>query len=202
MTDGDVDPQRRADVDSRADSEVQAVTHGDSEPTTAPTRPPADSTETSTAGATELDLGAARMIASLLTPEGERLDPARHAHLLCDPVFHPLLVDGRHTPLALGRSVRLANRAQRRALNARDGGCVFPGCDRPPGWCDAHHIQPFEQGGVTDLPNLALLCRHHHGVIHRVGWSLSVQPDGIPIWTTPAGHTLVGPRRSQLVLAA
>ena len=72
----------------------------------------------------------------------------------------------------------------------RDGGCVFPGCDMPAGWSDAHHITPWEHGGTTDLPNLALLCRHHHGVTHRTGWTMTTQPDQTFTWTTPTGRTL------------
>lgn len=126
----------------------------------------------------------------LRTPDGARLDPARYAHLLCDPVLHPLLVDHRQVPLALGLAVRLATPGQRRALAIRDGGCVFPGCDRPPGWCDAHHVQPCEQLGPTDLFNLALLCRYHHGISHRRGWAMEPGTDGDFRWTTPSGLVL------------
>ena len=68
--------------------------------------------------------------------------------------------------LDLGRTARYANRAQRRALAARDGGCAFPGCDRPHRSCDAHHIVWWEHGGTTDLDNLVLLCRFHHVITH------------------------------------
>ncbi len=125
------------------------------------------------------------------TPDGARLDPARCAHLLCDPVLHGLLVDHRQVPLALGLAVRLATPGQRRALAIRDAGCVFPGCDRPPGWCDAHHVQPYEHLGPTDLPNLALLCRHHHGVTHRRGWTMAPDRQGGFRWTTPNGLVLL-----------
>lgn len=127
---------------------------------------------------------------TLRTPNGHRLDPERYAHLLCDPVLHPLLVDHRQIPLALGLAARLATPGQRRALAIRDGGCVFPGCDRPPGWCDAHHVQPHDQLGPTDLPNLALLCRYHHGVTHRRGWMMQADLEGGFRWTTPAGLVL------------
>jgi len=43
-------------------------------------------------------------------------------------------------PLALGRSTRVVSPAQRHALTVRDRGCVFPACDRPLAWCDAHHL--------------------------------------------------------------
>jgi len=76
----------------------------------------------------------------------------------------------------------------------RDGGCVFPGCDLPTNWCDAHHIIPWDPHGLTDLPNLALLCRHHHGVTHRTGWTMTTQTDQTFTWTTPAGRTLTSQR--------
>lgn len=74
--------------------------------------------------------------------------------------------------LNLGREQRTASRAQRRALVARDGnGCAVPGCDRPTGWCDAHHVEhwttpPGHPGGRTDIDNLVHLCRWHHRRIH------------------------------------
>ncbi len=87
--------------------------------------------------------------------------------------------------------------SRRRALTVRDGGCVFPGCNAPAAWCDAHHVNHFEDGGPTDLNNLALLCRHHHGITHRTGWTMKIAPppdDESPpshfIWTTPDGHQL------------
>ncbi len=139
---------------------------------------------------------------TIRTPDGTWLDPARYQHLLCDPVFHALLVDGHQIPLALGRAVRLITPAQRRALAVRDRGCVFPGCDRPPGWCDAHHIRPYEAGGATDLSNLALLCRHHHGVTHRRGWTMQANLGGSFIWTTPTGRQLVRRRADVWIVAA
>ena len=75
-------------------------------------------------------------------------------------------------------------------LAIRDRGCVFPGCGAPPSWCDAHHIVDWDHHGDTDLSNLVLLCRHHHGVTHRHGWTLTADPDGDLTWTTPTGRTL------------
>jgi Domain of unknown function (DUF222)/HNH endonuclease len=70
-------------------------------------------------------------------------------------------------PLEVGRATRVVSPAQRTALAVRDGGCVVPGCDRPPGWCDAHHLRHWLHGGPTDLANLALLCRAHHRAVHE-----------------------------------
>jgi hypothetical protein len=74
--------------------------------------------------------------------------------------------------LDVGRASRLATPAQRIALAARDQGCRFPGCDRPPGWVDAHHIEEWLRGGKTDLEDLISLCRFHHRLVHEGGWTL------------------------------
>jgi HNH endonuclease len=81
-------------------------------------------------------------------------------------------------PLELGRAVRVVSAAQRTALAVRDGGCSFPGCDRPLAWCDAHHLRHWLHGGPTDLANLVLLCRAHHRAVHEGGWRLHRHPDG------------------------
>jgi hypothetical protein len=127
--------------------------------------------------------------ARLTTIENDELRFDRYEHLLCAPVLHALLMeDG--VPLKLGRQVRLATPAQRRALVMRDGGCVFPGCDARPSWCDAHHVVPFGKGGSTDVETMAMLCRRHHGVTHRKGWTMVATADQRFIWTTPAGRVL------------
>lgn len=80
--------------------------------------------------------------------------------------------------LSLGRSRRLVSRSQRQALAVRDGGCSFPGCDRPPEWTDAHHLHHWADGGNTDLDNLVLLCRRHHVLCHEGSWRLERMTDG------------------------
>jgi hypothetical protein len=72
----------------------------------------------------------------------------------------------------------------RRALIVRDKGCAFPGCDRPPGWCEAHHIQSWLDGGSTALSNLVLLCNHHHERVHAQNWHITIV-DGHPEFTPP-----------------
>ena len=119
-------------------------------------------------------------------------DVARH--LCCDASFTPIYVDSHGVPLDAGREERRPNRAQRRALAFRDGGCTFPGCDLPASWCDAHLVRPWGEGGLTDLSNLALLCRYHHGVTHRNGWTMTVLADQTFAWTTPSGATLTSQR--------
>ena len=117
--------------------------------------------------------------------------------LLCDPVVRALVVDSLGVPLDLGRSVRFATRDQRRALAARDGGCVFPGCGAPASWTDAHHVVRFADGGTSDLSNLASLCRHHHGVVHRRGWSMTATEGQRFTFTTPRGLVLRSQRHGR-----
>jgi hypothetical protein len=109
---------------------------------------------------------------------------------ICDPVISILRFSGNNAVLNLQRTQRLANREQRRALAARDGGCIFPGCDCPISWTDKHHVDDWDHGGLTDLRNFASLCRFHHGVTHRKGWTMVANGDGTFTWTTPHGRTL------------
>jgi hypothetical protein len=124
------------------------------------------------------------------TPDGDPVDRRACGHLLCDPTLHSLWRDGASQPLDLKRSVRFATPHQRRVLGIRDGGCVFPGCGARASWCDVHHLVPWEHGGETNLDGLALLCRHHHGVSHRRGWTMTTDPAGAFRWTTPSGGVL------------
>jgi hypothetical protein len=87
--------------------------------------------------------------------------------------------------LEVGRATRVVAPAQRSALSVRDGGCRFPGCDRPLAWCDAHHLRHWVHGGATDLGNLVLLCRGHHHAVHEGGWRLHRHADGTFTATPP-----------------
>ncbi|MFM8267853.1 MAG: DUF222 domain-containing protein [Ilumatobacteraceae bacterium] len=97
--------------------------------------------------------------------------------------------------LDLGRAVRLATDDQYRALVARDGGCRWPGCDRPASWCEVDHLVPWSAGGRTDLANLVLWCTAHHAEKHRAGCEvigdaddLSIRrPDGVVMRCPPRG---------------
>ena len=88
----------------------------------------------------------------------------------------------------LNHASRTVPAPTRRALEARDGHCVWPGCGRPTSWCDGHHLVWWTKGGETALPNLALLCRPHHRLVHEGGWALqrkgnawhTAPPDKIP----------------------
>ena len=82
-------------------------------------------------------------------------------------------------------AIRTVPASTRRALESRDRHCVFPGCTRPSHWCDGHHLVWWTRGGATALPNLALLCRHHHRMVHEEGWTLE-RKDGTWISRPPA----------------
>ncbi|MFC4946180.1 HNH endonuclease signature motif containing protein, partial [Pseudonocardia sp. GCM10023141] len=67
----------------------------------------------------------------------------------------------------------------------RDQGCAWPGRDRPPSWCDGHHIQYWEHGGPTSLDNCVLLCKAHHRLQHDSEWIIQIR-DGLPGFIPPA----------------
>ena len=107
--------------------------------------------------------------------------------LACDAEILPAILGGPSEILDLGRSQRLVTPALRQALNLRDGGCTFPGCEAPLGVCHAHHTPPWWAGGLTDLNHTALLCPHHHNLVEpsRTGppgqrWELRIADDGLP----------------------
>jgi hypothetical protein len=91
--------------------------------------------------------------------------------------------------LNLGRTTRLANRAQRRALRGLYATCAIEGCDVPFELCDIHHVIWWEHGGCTDLVDLIPACNRHHHLIHQHGWQLSLTPDRILTIRFPDGTT-------------
>jgi Domain of unknown function (DUF222) len=103
----------------------------------------------------------------------------------CDCQVIPVVLGAHGEPLNVGRASRDATPAIRRALDVRDGGCAFPGCDRPPKWCIVHHIWLWTDGGPTSCGNTVLLCGHHHRVVHHHGWDVHIEPDGLPSFYPP-----------------
>jgi hypothetical protein len=81
-----------------------------------------------------------------------------------------------HAPgeLDLGRSTRLASRAQRRALRGLYSSCAIPGCSVRYERCKLHHVEWWRHGGRTDLHNLLPICVHHHTKIHDHGWVIEL----------------------------
>jgi hypothetical protein len=120
--------------------------------------------------------------------DGPPLPAASIKRLLCDCAVHRVVTDGASGILDYGRSTRTVPVDLFNALVLRDQGCREPGCDRPPEWCDAHHVIPWEEGGPTSLDNLVLKCRHDHVKGHQPGWSDKLLPDGTYVVTDPRGH--------------
>jgi Domain of unknown function (DUF222) len=109
-------------------------------------------------------LGAARL------DTGEAISAALARRLACEagiiPTVYRRVMDGRSVVLDMGRRTRLHTEHQRIALDIEHGGCSAEGCDRPSGWCHAHHETPWSHGGGTSVDNGRLLCPFHHRKAH------------------------------------
>ncbi|HUG49450.1 MAG TPA: DUF222 domain-containing protein [Terrimesophilobacter sp.] len=96
----------------------------------------------------------------------------------------PILFDDNGQVLDLGREQRLFTPAQKIAISARDGGCMWTGCDSPPGSTETHHIDQWDRDhGNTDVALGVLLCRHHHLLLHNNHWNIILR-DG-SYWLIP-----------------
>ncbi|HXF73453.1 MAG TPA: DUF222 domain-containing protein [Actinomycetota bacterium] len=116
------------------------------------------------------------------------LTPSQARRWACDADLVRLISRGRSEPLDVGRRTPVVPPALRRALAFRDRGCRYPGCARPPRWCEAHHVRHWADGGETSLSNTVLLCRRHHRMVHRgLGRPLAVV-DGRPAFLGPDGE--------------
>ncbi|MGJ9421722.1 DUF222 domain-containing protein [Aeromicrobium sp. CF3.5] len=136
-----------------------------------------------------LDLEALRgQLRAATLSTGTRVSASQARQLACRARILPAVLGGTSLPLDLGRTQRLFSPTQRIALAMRDGGCVFPGCDRPPPWTEAHHITPWSDDGPTDLSDGALLCPFHHHVVHDHGWQLRISPDDGTVELRLPGH--------------
>ncbi|MEW1987994.1 DUF222 domain-containing protein [Brevibacterium casei] len=110
-------------------------------------------------------------------------------------VFFHLMSETAHTMQVMTEK-RFANKKQVAVITARDKGCTFPGCDAPPGWCEANHVVPWARGGKTTINNLALACSAHHHLLDRSDWEMLMLLDGRPAWRPPAS---VDPARRPLL---
>jgi uncharacterized protein DUF222 len=128
---------------------------------------------------------------------GLAITPDTVRRLACDAKILPAVMGSAGQTLDLGRSQRTWTGPARRAVILRDRGCVFPDCDKPPAWCDVHHIDYFSHGGRTDLCNAALLCAFHHYLIHHSDWTITMTGDGHPYVIPPSWlDPLRRPRRN------
>ena len=118
------------------------------------------------------------------TESGEDISADAVRRIACDADLFALIMSRRGAPLRMGRRKRTVTPTQWVALCARDSGCVFPGCQRPASFCEAHHLVHWVDGGPTDLENLGLLCGRHHDLIHHEGWRVVLGLDRRP-WLRP-----------------
>ncbi len=128
--------------------------------------------------------------------------------MCCDAELNRVVTRGASTILDYGTTTRLASDSQYYAMVARDGGCRWPGCDRPPGWTQAHHIdEVFLDDGPTDLNKMCLTCSTHHDYLHHHGWKYVGtaddlwlrKPDGTLIPAPCRGPAFNNPKQLQLV---
>ena len=122
---------------------------------------------------------------------GLTVHPRTLRRLCCSSMIQVMLHgDQGERPLDLGRSARVANRAQRRASRVKYKTCQFPaGCDVPSEYCRLHHIAWWGRDeGPTDLANLVPLCGRHHHLVHEGGWELTVGADGALVLLGPDGR--------------
>jgi hypothetical protein len=115
---------------------------------------------------------------------GGTIPDATVQRLACDATITRVLLNAASAVIDVGRSQRVVPGATRRALNVRDRGCRWPGCDRPASWTAAHHIVHWVHGGRTDLGNLVLLCHRHHWLVHECGFQI-VRTDDRNVLTIP-----------------
>jgi hypothetical protein len=128
---------------------------------------------------------------------GAAISAARARWLACDGTVTRVVIGPEGQPLDLGRSKRVVPPHLRRAVELRDGHCVFAGCAAPAFWCDVHHLVHWVDGGETSEENSGLLCeRHHTKVQHgfrivrddRGRWH-TYRPDGSEIVIHPPLRT-------------
>ncbi|GGJ15085.1 hypothetical protein GCM10010052_10560 [Paenarthrobacter histidinolovorans] len=114
------------------------------------------------------------------------LHPNTIRKIACDAEILPVLLGTDSQILDIGRTTRIFPPHIRKAITARDGGCAFPDCTLPAPWCEAHHITYWSHGGTTGTNNGTLLCSHHHHLIHKEQWTITINT-GIP-WFIPPPH--------------
>ena len=106
--------------------------------------------------------------------------------LACDASVRRVLLGPDSAVIDVGRALRVPSGAGRSALRVRDEGCVWPGCERPASWTNAHHVVHWAHGGATTLENMVLLCHRHHWSVHEGGWRLLRAEDGRALAIPPS----------------
>jgi hypothetical protein len=114
--------------------------------------------------------------------------------LACDCSVTRILLGSNSMVIDVGRAKRTISGPARKALNVRDRGCTWPGCERPASWTSGHHIQHWLHGGNNQPPNLTLLCYRHHWMVHEGNWQIVRGDDGRML-TIPPTVTFGPPTR-------
>jgi hypothetical protein len=114
---------------------------------------------------------------------GERLSAGVARRLACEAGIIPAVLrrtlGGRSVVLDLGRTTRFHTEHQRIALGIEQGGCTAESCDRPQGWCHAHHDgTTWAHGGGTSVEHGRLLCPFHHRRAHDPHYDMETLPTG------------------------
>ena len=123
---------------------------------------------------------------SLVTEDGSRVSAETSSRLCCDAEVVPIARGADGSVLDVGRRRRTVGWRLRKALDARDGGCRFPGCGSRLR-THAHHITHWAHGGETAMDNLVLLCPFHHRAVHEGGWRVEMDARGVPSFFNPLG---------------
>jgi hypothetical protein len=108
---------------------------------------------------------------------GAAIAAARARWPACDGIISRIVLGPDGLPLDVGRTQRVVPAHIRRAVEQRDGHCVFAGCDAPTHWCDVHHLVEWINGGATSLDNSGLVCERHHTKVHH-GFRIERDPGG------------------------
>ncbi|MER6937941.1 DUF222 domain-containing protein [Nocardioides sp. NPDC127514] len=109
---------------------------------------------------------------------GATISAAEARRMACNATIIPWVLGGDSEVLDVGRGSRFFQPIQRKAMRLQHKCCQAEGCDMPPEWCDAHHLEPWAAGGKTDLKDGALLCPHHHRLAHNAAYVHERLPDG------------------------
>ncbi len=126
-------------------------------------------------------------VATAATARGTTLSRETVMRMACTSMLTVITHDGNSIPLNMYRTGRTFNRNQRRALEYRDGGCRYPGCGRNATQTEAHHVDWWELGGDTNVENAALLCYHHHRLLHEGRWTIKIDGNAVIKWFRPDG---------------
>ncbi|WP_108252830.1 HNH endonuclease signature motif containing protein [Planctomonas deserti] len=134
-----------------------------------------------TVRAEDLDTGGAGYADGVESP----LSPTTVQQMVCSGGTQKVLIGRNGRILRLASAERCFTAPQRRAITARDGGCLIPGCSIPAGWCEVHHVIPAAEGGPTHPDNGVLLCWFHHRTIDTSGWAIRMRAGAPEVQAPP-----------------